>query len=131
MEDVRHDVEIEPLLQPLQGESFVNKSTTRQEKVRLDIKPNGLWGHCFNLCFLEVEIFNLLAKTLPDPYKYHGNLKKLKYQERILDFEHSSFVPPIFLCAGGAAPSATKVKQRLAKIGEKRSKSYADAKHYI
>ena len=48
MEDVCHDVEIEPLLQPLQSESFDNKSTMREEVVPLANKKNGLWGHRFS-----------------------------------------------------------------------------------
>ena len=42
MNEVCHDVEIEPKLQPLQGESFVNNSTTTEDEARLDIKANGL-----------------------------------------------------------------------------------------
>ena len=37
MDKVCHDVEIEPLLQPLQGESFDNKSFTREEEAHLVI----------------------------------------------------------------------------------------------
>ena len=40
--EVCHDVEIEPKLQPLQGESFVNNSTTTEVEARLDINANGL-----------------------------------------------------------------------------------------
>ena len=36
-----NDVEIEPKLQPLQGESFANNSTTTEYDARLDIKANG------------------------------------------------------------------------------------------
>ena len=44
MSEVCFDVEIEPKLQSLQGESFVNNSTTTDEDARLDVKANGLWG---------------------------------------------------------------------------------------
>ena len=72
--DVCHGVESEPLLQPLQGESFHN-STTREEAC-LHIKTNRLWGHRFTWCLFDLKYFNPLAKisnTLPDPYKYHEN----------------------------------------------------------
>ena len=36
------------------------------------------------------------ALKLSDAYKYHESVKTLKYQRRILDMEHSSFVPLIF-----------------------------------
>ena len=42
MNEVCHDVEIEPKLQPLRGESFVNNSTTTEDEARVDIKANGL-----------------------------------------------------------------------------------------
>ena len=51
MNEVCHDVEIEPKLQPLQGESFVNDSTTTEDDARLDIKANGLWGSRFSRAF--------------------------------------------------------------------------------
>ena len=117
MDEVCFDVDIEPTLQPMQGESFDNKTTTTEDEARLDIKANGLWGHCFTRYFFDVKIFNPLAKTskkLNDPYKYHESLKKLEYQSRILDVEQSSFVPLVFPCTGGADSSAQKVMQRLA-----------------
>ena len=38
--DVCHDIEIEPTLQPLQGETFILKSTTTDDDARLDIKSS-------------------------------------------------------------------------------------------
>ena len=41
--DVCHDVEIKPHLQPLQGETFaLNSTATDDDDARLDIKANGL-----------------------------------------------------------------------------------------
>ena len=62
MDDVCHYVEIETLLQSLQGASFDNTSTTRNE-APLDIKANDQWGHRFTRCFVDVKIFIPLAKT--------------------------------------------------------------------
>ena len=59
-------------------------------------------------------------------------MKKLKYEQRIIDVENSSFNPLIFACTGGAGPSASKVMERLAlKISEKSVDSYADIIGYI
>ena len=68
--------------------------------------------------FFNVKIFNPRAKSCPktiaDAYKYHESVKTLKYQQRTLDVEHSSFVPLIFgnalkfVCTAGAAPGSTK-----------------------
>ena len=93
MNEVCHDVEIEPKLQPLQGESFVNNSTTTEDEARLDIKANGLWGSRFSRAFFDVKIFNPYAKTSrklqKDAYKYHETLKNSKYQQRILNVEQN------------------------------------------
>ena len=42
MNKVCHDVEIEPHLQSLQGESFDHRTTTTDDEARLDTKANGL-----------------------------------------------------------------------------------------
>ena len=63
MSDVCFDIEIEPKLQSLQGEKFVNNSTTTDEDARLDVKTNGLWGSRFSRTFFDVKIFNPHAKT--------------------------------------------------------------------
>ena len=39
---VCYDAEIEPKLQPLEGESFVHRTTTTEDEAILDIKANGL-----------------------------------------------------------------------------------------
>ena len=95
MNEVCHDVEIEPKLQPLQGESFVNNSTTTQDEALIDIKANELWGSRFSRAFFDVKIFNAHAKTLrklhKDAYKYHETLKNSKYQQRVSNVEQSSF----------------------------------------
>ena len=49
LSDDCHDVEIEPHLQPLQGETFAIKSATiDDDDARLDIKANEFWESGFN-----------------------------------------------------------------------------------
>ena len=97
MKDVCFAVEIEPKPQPLEGESFKNKTTTTADDARLDIKANGLWESRFSRAFFDVKIFNPHAKSCPktikEAYKYHESMKKLKYEQRIIDVENSSFNP--------------------------------------
>ena len=136
MNEVCHDVEIEPKPQPLQGESFVNNSTTTEDEARLDIKANGLWGSRFSRVFFYVKIFNPHAKTSrklhKDAYKYHETLKNSKYQQRIFNVEQGSFCPLIFGCTDAAAPTATWTMQRLAeKLSEKRLEIYPESINYI
>ena len=113
-----------------------HKTTTTEDGARLDIKANGLWGGRFSRTFFDVKIFNPHAKSCPktkfDAYKYHESVITLKCQQRILDVEHSSFVPLIFACTGGAAPGSTKTIQKLAeKLSEKRNESYSDTINLI
>ena len=128
MNEVCHDVEIEPKLQPLQGESFVNNSTTTEDEARLDIKANGLWGSRFGRAFFDVNFFNTHAETSgklrKDANKYHETLKNSKYSRRILNVEQSCVCPLNFRCTGGAAPSSTGTIQRLVeKLSEIRQEN--------
>ena len=129
--EICFDVEIEPNLLPLQGESFANKTTSTEDDARLDIKANGLWDSRFTKTFFDVKIFNPFAKSCPknieDAYSYHENIKKLKYEPRVINVEKGTFSPLIFSCTGGAGPSATRViKQVASKLSLKNDDSYAN-----
>ena len=94
MKKVCCDVEIEPKLQPLEGESFTHKTTTTEDEARLDIEAieaNGLWDSRFCRTFFDVKIFNPLARTCPknvnEAYKFHEFQKKLKCSTRIKNVE--------------------------------------------
>ena len=135
MSEVCRDVAVEPLLQPLDGETFDRNSTATDDN-RLDIKANGLWGTVFERTFFDVKIFNPLAKSCPktirDCYKYHEELKKLKYEQRIRDVEDSTFNHLVFSSTGGADPSASKVMKPLAqRVSEQREEKYSDVMSFI
>ena len=86
MKEICYDVENEPKIQPLEGESFVHKTTTTEEEARLDIEANRLWDFRFCRTFFHVKIFNPLARVCPKnfnkAYKFHESRKKLKYDSR-------------------------------------------------
>ena len=65
MNEVCHDVEIEPHLQSLQGESFDHRTTNTEDEARLDIKASGLWETRCSKTYFYVKIFNLLARNCP------------------------------------------------------------------
>ena len=136
MNEVCYDVEIEPHLQSLQGESFDHRTTTTEDEARLDIKANGLWETRFSKTYFDVNIFNPLAKSypksIPDAYTFYESQKRLKFEQRIIEVENSSFNPLVFASTGGAGPTATRVMKRLAaKICEQKDASDADAIAYI
>ena len=131
LSDVCHDVEIEPHLQPLQGETFALKSTTTDDDARLDIKANGLWESRFNKTYFDVKIFNPLAKICPESsseaYKYHESIKKNKWEQRVTEVEKATFCPLVFACTGGAGPSASNaLKQLASKLSARKEDSHAD-----
>ena len=82
------------------------------------------------------SIFNPPAtscpETIQDFYKYHEELKKLKYEQRIRDVENSTFNTLVFSSTEGAGPSAGKIMKRLAqKISEKKEEKYSDVMSFI
>ena len=136
MDEVCHDIQLEPKLQSLDGEIFSSNSFTADDDARLDIKANRLWGFRFNRNFFDVKIFNPHAKSCPktmkNAYKYHESIKRNKYEERIRETEHSSFRALVSACSGGAGPSALRVMKKLAtKNSEKRGEPFADLISYI
>ena len=136
MSVVCYDVEIEPKLLSLQGESCVINSTTTDEEARLDVKTNGFWGSRFRRTFFDVKVFNPHAKNsqrLPkDAYKYHVSPKNSKHHQRVLQVEHSRICSPIVDCTGGAAPAATWTVQRIPEnLSEKRHESYSETINYM
>ena len=62
MKDVCLDVEFEPKLEPLEDEFFDNRTTTKEEDTRVDIKANCVWETSFNGKILDVKVFNPHAK---------------------------------------------------------------------
>ena len=49
-------------------------------------------------------------------YRKHEKEKKRKYEQRILDVEHSSFTPLIFSVSGGMGNEATAFYKHLASL---------------
>ena len=61
-------------------------------------------------------------RTIKEASKLHEAQKRLKYEQRIVEFENSSFNPLVFATTGGAAPTVSKVMTRLAfKLSEKKT----------
>ena len=80
--DVCNDVEIEPKFQPLEGETFDNRSMSTEDEGRLDIKKQTLFDSRFCRTFLDVKIFNPFVNSCPkqiqEAYKHHEASKKRK-----------------------------------------------------
>ena len=96
---------IEPLLTPLSGEQFNLRSTITEEHARVDVSARDVWVRG-SRAFFDIMVFNPLARsysnsTLKASHKSNENLKKRKYNDRILQVEHGSFTPLVFTNFGG------------------------------
>ena len=54
LSEVCHDVAIEPVLQPLSGESLQYAMVNVEDEVRLDVSARGFWGNCYQRTFFDV-----------------------------------------------------------------------------
>ena len=61
LQDVCHDVEIEPPLQALSGEAL-SGSTNSSDEARLDVSARGFWQRG-QRAFFDVRVFNPFALT--------------------------------------------------------------------
>ena len=104
LDEVTSEVQTEPHLQPLTGESFP-PSTNKENDARLDIAARGFWQKC-EMAFFDVRVFNPFAKShlsckLDAVFRSNEMTKKRSYNERIIQVEHGSFTPIVMSAYGG------------------------------
>ena len=119
--EVCNEVYIEPNLQPTTPDQLSGATANSQDRARLDISANGLWGGRFEKTFFDVRVFNPHApsnrnQTPSACYRKHEREKKRAYAQRILEVEHSSFTPLVFSATGGMGREATCFYKRLASM---------------
>ena len=90
-------VSVEPMLQPITGETFRGASANVQEGARLDIAADGFWEGRFERAFVDVRVFNPYAASNQHQqqsavYRRHENEKKGMYEQRIREVEHGPFM---------------------------------------
>ena len=97
-----------------------------EQNARLDVAANGVWGGRFERTFFDVRVFNPFAKSnmdtpLATTYRRHENDKRRQYEQRVIQVEHSSFVPLVFSATGGMSKSTSNFYRHLAlKLSMKR-----------
>ena len=80
VDEVCHDVEIEPKLQSLEGERFHNKTTTTEDDARLDIKEKGLWEGRFSRTFSDVKFSTLMLNPALKLYLTPTKIRRVSKQ---------------------------------------------------
>ena len=136
MSEVCKDMQREPQLLPLSGETFEQRSTNTAAEARLDISARGIWN-TVDKTFFDVRIFHPGAQsnkaaTIDAAFEKHEGEKKRTYNRRVLEVEKATFTPLVFSTSGGMGKEAEKFHRRLASlIAEKRNTPYSDCMSYL
>ena len=129
MKEAYHDVELEPPLQPLTGETLRHLTANSEPDARADIRVRGFWTDGRN-AFFDTRVFyphapSYRSRGLQSLYRKFESDKKREYSERINVVEHGSFTPMVFSACGGIGREATVVIKKLAsQVAMKRNESY-------
>jgi hypothetical protein len=136
LDEVCHNVAIEPALIPLSGEHLHLRSANRAEEARLDVSASGFWNRG-QRAFFDVRVFDssaprLLNKSLKSIHKTHELEKRRAYNQRILNVEQGSFTPLVFSAVGGQAYECQRFYNQLATlISEKRGELKSQTMTFI
>ena len=119
MNDVAHEVETEPHLQPLTGE-ILDTGSNLENEARLDIAARSFWLEN-EKAFFDVRVFNPFAKThlrsnLDAVFQNNENQKKIEYNDRVIKVEHGSFTPIVMSSCGGCGVETSRFVKRLAEL---------------
>ena len=128
---ILRDVETEPRLAPLTGESLHPRSANTRDDARSDIRARGFWCRQQN-AFFDIRVYyphasSYLHRSLPSLFKSMEKTKKREYQDRILNVEQGSFTPLVFASTGGMGREASVVIKKLAvDLSEKKGERLSD-----
>ena len=113
---VCNDVEVEPVLQELTGESLPS-GANRAPDARLDIYARGFWERQrsaffdVRVCYPNTDSYRDL--DLKQIYKQHENDKKRLYMQRVMDVEQGTFTPLVFTTTGSMGEECKRYHNRL------------------
>ena len=131
LSEVCHNVAIEPVMQPLSGESFRYATANVKDEAHLDVSAHGFWGSRHQKAFFDVRIFNPTVPSYRNTavsslYRRFERDKQRMYEQRIRDVEMSSFTPLVFSTFGGMGSAATVAYKRLTSmLSTQRGQSYS------
>ena len=130
---VSSDVEKEPALQPLSGETIVGNG---DEGARPDVRARGFWRPAQNAYF-DVRLTNINSPSqrhlsTEQVFAKHEAEKKRAYNDRIMNVEHGTFTPLVFSLNGVMSPECEKFHKHLAtKISTKTEQRYSAVMNLI
>ena len=128
---VCNDVEIEPVLQELTGESLPS-GANRAPDARQDIPARG-FGERQRSTLFDVRVCYPNADLdLKQIYKHHENEKKRLYTQRVMYVEQGTFKPLVFTTTGGMGEECKRYHDRLAElVAAKKGENYATTVSWI
>ena len=125
---VCNDVELEPPLQPLEGENIRGLA---DDGARPDVRARGFWRPAQN-AFFDIRLTNLNARSqahlsTDKVFAKHEAEKKRAYNDRIMRVEHGSFTPLVFSLNGVMAPECERFHKHVAqRIADKTGERYSN-----
>ena len=135
--DICHNVETEPVLQPVTDERLTYRTANIEDGARLDIKAQGFWGKDEQRAFFNVRVFNPFTHTyrnlpLTTCYRRNDQEKRRAYDQRVREIEHGCFSPLVFSASGGMGPTAKVVYKKLASmIATKHNQCYSQTLNWL
>ena len=125
------NVEAEPHLLPLTGETLTNRTGNISDEARLDVKAGGFWQRnqtaFFDIRVTHVNSSSQAQKSTQQVFKSHEDSKKREYLERVLNIEHGVFTPLVFGTNGGMGRECQIFVKHLATmLAEKTGDKYSD-----
>ena len=126
LKEVCHDVTIEPVLLPLDGEHLAHRTANASNEARLDVSARGFWTRG-QKAFFDTRIFDPMARSHRDlpleaAHRRNESEKTRAYEERIQNVDQGSFTPLVFTTSGGMGPRARAFYSRLAEVMAEKKK---------
>ena len=130
MREVLRDVQVEPPLTPLTGETILPASANTEPDAGADIRARGFWADqqstFFNIRVFYPHTLSYLPRNISGLCQTFEKEKKRAYSDRILNVDHRSFTPLVFSNCGGMGQEATTALKKLASmVAEKRGENYS------
>ena len=120
MGEVLHDVELEPVMKPWEGEDLSFRTANRATEARLDIRARGFWSRqqdaFFDVRVTHPEASLLSRSEILSHLQTHERAKKRQYGERVTQVERGSFTPLVFSTSGMCAPECERALKNLCSL---------------
>ena len=141
MKEVIHDVEVEPMLLPLSGETFRHRTANTEPDARADIRARGFWMDRQD-AFFDIRVFYPGASSYRSTslralyHRFKMEKKKWAYGERIREVQHGSFTPMVFslthvTCGGMGKEASVAIATLAAALAVERKEHYSSVMRWL